>query len=45
MASKQNIILINGEKLTRLMLKYNVAVLAKEKYEIKEVDLSYFDED
>jgi len=45
MASRQNIILINGEKLTRLMLKYNVAVLAKEKYEIKEIDLSYFDED
>lgn len=45
MAYKQNIILIDGEKLTRLMLKYNVAVFTKEKYEIKELNLSYFDEE
>jgi len=45
MAAKQNIILIDGEKLTKLMLNYNVAVLTKEKYEIKELNLSYFGED
>lgn len=45
MASKQNIVLIDGEKLTRLMLKYNIAVFTKEKYEIKELNLSYFDEE
>jgi restriction system protein len=45
MASKQNIALIDGDKLTQLMLKYNIAVFTKEKYEIKELNLSYFDED
>jgi restriction system protein len=45
MAQKNNIILINGEELTKLMLRYNVAVVTREKIEIKELDLSYFSED
>jgi restriction system protein len=45
MAQKNNIILIDGKELTKLMLRYNVAVVTREKIEIKELDLSYFDED
>lgn len=45
MANKSNIILIDGQKLTSLMLQYNVGVLTKETIEIKELNLSYFSED
>lgn len=45
MALKQNIVLIDGERLAGLMLRYNIGVFAKEKYEIKELNLSYFDEE
>ena len=44
-ALKQNIVLIDGERLAGLMLRYNIGVFAKEKYEIKELNLSYFDEE
>lgn len=39
------IVLIDGTKLTDLMIEYNVGVLTKQTYEIKRVDLEYFNED
>lgn len=45
MADKSNIILIDGKRLTKLMLSHNVGVLVKETIEIKELNLSYFNED
>lgn len=41
--SNKNIALINGEKLTELLIKFNVGVYTKETYEIKEIDGDYFD--
>ena len=38
----RKIILIDGERLTALMLKYNLGVSLKETIEIKEVDSDYF---
>lgn len=45
MAARKNIILIDGDKLTSLMIRYNVGVQTKETYQIKELDLSFFSED
>lgn len=45
MAARKNIILIDGYKLTSLMIRYNVGVQTKETYRIKELDLSFFSED
>lgn len=39
----QNIVLINGEKLTKLMIENNVGVQINYTYEIKKVDRDYFD--
>jgi restriction system protein len=44
-AEKQNIILINGEKLLELMIKYNAGVSVERKYEIKKIDTDYFSDD
>lgn len=44
-ASGKKIILVDGEEMARLMLKYNVGVRTKEKYEVKEFDEDYFLED
>ena len=44
-ASGKKIILVDGEEMARLMLKYNVGVRTKEKYEVKEFDEDYFSED
>lgn len=41
--ANKNIALINGEKLTELLIKFNVGVSTKEVYEIKELDGDYFD--
>lgn len=38
------IILIDGEKLTNLMIDYNVGVSTESVYEIKKLDSDYFDE-
>jgi len=38
-----HIALINGEELIRLMIENNVGVSVKEVYEIKEIDMDYFD--
>ena len=44
-ASGKKIILVDGEEMARLMLKYNVGVRVKESYQIKELDENYFSED
>lgn len=44
-AKLHKIILINGEKLAELMIKYNVWVQVKNTYEIKEIDLDFFSVD
>lgn len=41
----QKIVLINWEKLVKLMIKYNVWVQVKNTYEIKEIDLDFFNVD
>ena len=38
------IILIDGEKLVDLMVRYNIGVQIKTTYEIKQVDEDFFDE-
>lgn len=44
-AKLHKIILINWDKLTDLMIKYNVWVQVKNTYEIKEIDLDFFNVD
>lgn len=41
----QRLILIDGDSLTRLMLRHNVGVRATRVIELKKLDLDYFDED
>lgn len=40
---KQTIILINGKRLAKLMIEYNIGVQNKEIYEIKKLDTDYFE--
>jgi restriction system protein len=40
----QRIILIDGEKLAKLMIQYGVGVRIERTVEIKRVDLDYFEE-
>lgn len=40
-----NIVRINGKQLAELMIKYNVGISPKIVYEIKRIDLDYFEED
>ena len=42
-ANNQNIILIDGKKLVKLMIKYNVGCYTESKYEIKKLDLDFFE--
>lgn len=42
-AKNQNIILIDGEYLTKLMIKYNVGTVVSRKIEFKKIDLTYFE--
>ena len=39
------IVLVNGEKLARLMIKYNLGVAVERAFEIKRIDSDYFEED
>ena len=41
----KNIILINGTKLAKLMIEYNVGVNAEKTYEIKRIDSDFFPEE
>lgn len=40
---KQTIIIINGKRLVKLMIEYNIGVQNKETYEIKKLDNDYFE--
>lgn len=42
---QQRLVLIDGEELTRLMVKHNVGVRSERKVELKKIDLDYFEED
>ena len=37
-----NIVLINGEKLAELMIRYNLGVSIKQSYEVKKIDEDFF---
>jgi len=43
-ANQYNIALINGTKLTELMIEFNLGVSDTQVYEIKKIDSDYFDE-
>ena len=40
---KKNVIIINGKKLVELMIKYNVGCYTDNTYEIKKIDLDFFE--
>lgn len=44
-ANAQHIILVDGEKLTELMIEYNLGVSAQKAYQIKQIDSDYFPND
>lgn len=44
-AKAQHIILVDGEKLTELMIEYNLGVSAQKTYQIKRIDSDYFSND
>ncbi len=44
-AGKPSIVLIDGEKLTELMIKYNVGVELKYSHEVKKIDEDFFSDD
>lgn len=41
-ANAQHIILVDGKRLTELMIEYNLGVSIQKKYEIKRIDSDYF---
>ena len=43
-AGTQNIILINGKVLAKLMINYNVGVSGESCYYIKKLDMDYFED-
>lgn len=43
-AKNQNIVLIDGEYLAKLMIQYNVGTVVNRTIEFKKLDLTYFDE-
>jgi len=45
MQSDNDIILIDGKELLRLMIAYNVGVETKEIIELKKIDLDFFDDE
>lgn len=44
-ADKQHIVLVDGPRLTKLMIEYNLGVSPVSTYEIKSVDTDFFNED
>lgn len=42
-AENQNIVLIDGKKLVKLMIKYNVGCYTETEYKIKKLDLDFFE--
>lgn len=43
--SQKSIVLVGGEKLVGLMIDYNLGVAVEKNYELKRIDLDYFEED
>ena len=43
-AEKQHIVLMDGEKLAKLMIEHNFGVRTKQTFEIKTLDMDIFDE-
>ena len=41
---EKKIVLIDGERLTQLMIEYNVGVAVEDTYVVKRIDLDYFEE-
>ena len=44
-AEKQHIVLVDGPRLTKLMIEYNLGVSLVSTYEIKSIDTDFFNED
>lgn len=44
-AEKQHIVLVDGQRLTKLMIEYNLGVSPVARYEIKSIDSDFFDID
>ena len=44
-AEQQHIVLVDGKRLTKLMIEYNVGVSTVAKYEIKSIDSDFFNDD
>ena len=44
-ADKQHIVLVDGDRLTKLMIKHNLGVSTFHTYEIKKLDTDFFNED
>ena len=44
-AQRQHIILVDGQRLTRLMIEYNIGVSVTQTYYVKRVDTDFFSED
>ena len=44
-ANAQHIILVDGEKLTELMIEYDLGVSTQKTYQIKRIDSDYFLDD
>ncbi len=42
---QQKIVLVDGEKLTKLMIAYNLGVSIEKTYEVKHIDLDFFHDD
>ena len=42
--SDKSLVLINGEDLAKYMIEYNVGVSVKKTYEVKRIDIDYFEE-
>lgn len=40
----KSIVLVNGEELAKYMIEYNVGVSVKKNYEVKRIDIDYFEE-
>lgn len=40
----KSIVLVNGEELAKYLIEYNVGVSVKKTYDIKRIDLDYFEE-
>jgi|GEM_PF-1605131 len=40
----KSIVMVNGEELAKYMIEYNVGVSVKKNYEVKRIDIDYFEE-